>query len=263
MPTPTQTHLDQLARDGYCIVENVLSPEHSAEVRRRLWQAAETSRQRGQSTYIESLDPNEANVRVFNLLDLDEVFRELIIHPLALSLVRHLLGEGFLISNFTANIARPGSKSMAIHSDQGVVVPEPWLEPWSMNIMWCLNESRAENGATLYLPGSHNIKSLSDLPLGAREQMKPLCASQGSIIAMDGRVWHTSGENRTAEEDRALLFGYYSKDFVRPQTNWNATLSEETKSNLGPELVDLLGLGPAANFKTGTELMSKTREMGL
>jgi len=39
--------------------------------------------------------------------------------------VRLLLGPEFLISNFTANIARPGSKSMALHSDLSFVLPEP------------------------------------------------------------------------------------------------------------------------------------------
>jgi hypothetical protein len=48
---------------------------------------------------------SEHNVRVFNLLDLDPVFVELIRDPLAIDLVTSLLGPGFLISNFTANIA--------------------------------------------------------------------------------------------------------------------------------------------------------------
>src|SRR5690606_1582970 len=110
-----------------------------ADVRARLVAAAAESERRGAPTYIDTLDPSDRNVRVFNLLDLDPVFIELIQHPLALAAVRAVLGEHFLISNFTANIALPGSGSMALHSDQALVVPEPWLAPWAMNVIWCLD----------------------------------------------------------------------------------------------------------------------------
>ena len=90
-----------------------------ADVTARLWAAAEESERRGMPTRIEALDPNAANVRVFNLLDLDEVFLRLIDHPTAAALAAGVLGDGYIVSNFTANIARPGSGSMMIHSDQG------------------------------------------------------------------------------------------------------------------------------------------------
>ena len=83
---------------------------------------------RGDNTYLPYLDPNSSNVRVFYLMELDEVFRDLIAHPVAISMVQSVLGEDFLISNFTANIARPGSESMALHSDQSIVVPDPWID---------------------------------------------------------------------------------------------------------------------------------------
>jgi ectoine hydroxylase-related dioxygenase (phytanoyl-CoA dioxygenase family) len=239
--------LDELAEQGYCIVPDVLDERAIFNTKTALSDAAIESERRGTPTYIPGLDPNESNVRVFNLLDLDNVFQELILHKTALKLVKGLIGEGFLISNFTANIARPGSKSMAIHSDQGIVIPEPWLQPWSVNIIWCLDDIFAENGATLYLPGSHKIKRAADLPPNIKSQMKSFRAKAGSIIAMDGRMWHTSGANIMDNSERALLFGYYTANFIRPQVNWNALLSAETISALDESLFGYLGLGPAAN----------------
>lgn len=261
MTAVSKSDAAHLQEHGFCVIRDVLPADKCTDVRDRLWYAAEESERRGAPTYVQGLDPNPANVRVFNLLDLDSIFRELIVHPLALDLVRTLLGDGFIISNFTANIARPGSKSMAIHSDQGVVVPEPWLAPWSINIIWCLDDLHEANGATLYLPGSQHITRTQDLPQDTRARMKAFDAPAGSVIALDGRMWHTSGENVTPSEDRALLFGYYSADFLRPQTNWNAALSEDTKAQIVPPLFDLLGLGPAANIRTGIDLMAKTRHL--
>lgn len=238
---------EKLRQDGYCIVPDVLGADEADRVRDRLWAAADESRRRGVDTFMPVLDPNESNIRVFNLLDIDQTFRDLIRHPVAMDLVNGLLGSSILISNFTANIARPGAKSMKIHSDQSIVVPEPWAHPWAMNIIWALDDVYAENGATLFLPGSHRYVNRSDVPADARERMVPFEAKKGSIIAMEGRMWHTSGANVTKDKDRPLLFGYYSCNFLRPQVNWNAGLSPETIAGLDEEMVRLLGLGADAN----------------
>lgn len=237
----------QLRDEGWCVVPDALSAARSAEVLERLWTAAEESERRGVATFMPVLDPNASNVRVFFLLELDAVFRELIQDPLAVELVQSLLGRDFLISNFTANIARPGSKSMALHSDQSLVVPEPWLEPWALNIIWCLTDVTFENGATLFVPGSHRWTRRTDLTRDAVRRLEPFEAKAGSVIAMEGRIWHTSGANTTADQDRALLFGYYTRPFLRPQVNWNAALSAATQASLSPQMRTWLGLDVAAN----------------
>jgi fumagillin biosynthesis dioxygenase len=121
--------LSDLKTNGYCIIPNVLPPDQVQSTLSRLWQAAEESRKRGNPTHLPQLDPNESNIRVFYLMELDPLFRDLIQHPAAVKMVREVLGHDFLISNFTANIARPGSQSMGLHSDQSLVIPAPWIEP--------------------------------------------------------------------------------------------------------------------------------------
>jgi len=103
------------------VVPGVLDAAACAHVLDRLWAAAGEYRRRGHDTHMPALDPNSANVRVFDLLDMDQVFRDLIRRPLALDLVRAAIGPHFRISNFTANIARPGSGSMALHSDSHTI----------------------------------------------------------------------------------------------------------------------------------------------
>lgn len=257
-PEPARDDLvrakDQLRKEGWCVVPDVLDPQRSRAVLDRLWAAAQESERRGVSTFMPVLDPNPSNVRVFFLLELDPVFRELIQHPVAVEMVQALLGEDFLISNFTANIARPGSKSMALHSDQSLVVPEPWVQPWSLNIIWCLTDVTFENGATLFIPGSHRWQARADVPSDAVKRLRPFEAKAGSIIAMEGRIWHTSGANVTRDQDRALLFGYYTRPFLRPQVNWNACLSAETQAAQSPRMRRWLGLDVAANTGAAADL---------
>lgn len=237
-----------LKQEGWCAIPGVLNVQEAEKALARLWAAAAESKKRGDDTFLPFLDPNESNVRVFYLLELDAIFRELIEHPTAVDMVKSVLGENYLISNFTANIARPGSKSMGLHSDQSLVSPDPWLTINALNVIWCLTDCYFENGATLYIPGSNKWERRGDIPKNAKEMLKPFEAKAGSIIVMDGRVWHTSGQNITRDQDRALLFGYYTAPFLRQQVNWTKKLSKEVQDSMSPEFQERLGLGVTANL---------------
>ena len=112
-----------------------------------------------------------------------------------------------------------------------------------MNVIWCLCDLRLENGATLQVPGSHRFKSRSELPPTIEQDLVPITAPRGSIVAMDGRLWHTSGANTTKGEDRPLLFAYHSKPFLRNQWNFSAALRREVEASHVPRHEIPLGTG--------------------
>lgn len=249
----TDRHIDEakakLKSEGWCVIPDVLSPEKTAYVLERLWAAAEESERREKgSTHKARLDPNESNIRVFSLMDIDPIFIELISHPTAVEIVESLHGKNFLVSNFTANIARPGSGSMGLHSDLSLQCPDPWYHPWNLNIIWALTDVYYENGATLFIPGSHKWVNYADVPAGAESMLVPFEAKAGSIIAMEGRIWHTSGANITKDQDRALMFGAYNAGHLRGQMNWAAGLREEVKESLTEQQREWLGVNAQANI---------------
>lgn len=247
--TSAQKHLKE---EGWCIIPNALDESRVKEVLQHLWTAVKESKKRGDDTHLPYLDPNSSNIRVFYLLELHAIFRELIQHPTAVEMVKSVLGENFLISNFTANIARPGSKSMGLHSDQSLVTPPPWTTINALNCIWCLNDCYFENGATLYIPGSNKWERRSDIPSTAKQMLRPFEAKAGSMIVMDGRVWHTSGANVTEDQDRALLFGYYTAPFLRQQVNWTRKLSKDIQESLSVEMFERLGV--SLHFAAGENL---------
>lgn len=237
--TALQAARDTLKDEGYAVLPGALDAAGVAEVRRRLLLAAETSEADGVPTRGYPFDPDRANVRVFHLFNLDPVFRELIAHSSALFFVRALLGEDFLISNFSANITAPGSARMQLHADQGYVMP-PWpSEPLACNVAWLLDDFTAENGGTRYVPRSH----LRGTNPGAGDETAsvPIIAPAGSLLVMDGRLWHQTGANQSQDCRRAALFGYYVRRWLRPQINWNAALWPETVASLSPSFLHLLG----------------------
>jgi hypothetical protein len=238
---------DVLARDGFCIIPDVITAEHVARVKARLWAVVALLQRSGQGTHSSFLDPNDANVRVYHLPEHDPLFIDLLTWPVAMAQVEALLGPDAILSNFTANIARPGAEPMKIHSDMALVIPPPWQQCWAMNMIWCLDDIRAENGATRYLPGSHRYTQLSDVPADRELRMQAFEAKAGSIIVMDGRLWHSSGANRTPDEDRALLFAYYTRPFIRQQVNWHEVLSPAVIASLDEDRRKLFGFGALAN----------------
>ena len=231
--------LKDLDQHGAAILSGVLSSAETADVRRRLLDGAVRSEADGVPTRGYAFDPDQRNQRVFHLFNLDPVFVDLIRHPAALQFVQHALGPEFLISNFSANITAPGSQKMILHADQGYV-PAPWpAHPLACNVAWLLDDFTEENGGTRFIPGSHRHGHSPD-PAATHDTVA-IEAPAGSLLVMDGRVWHQTGENRSADCQRAALFGYYVLRWIRPQINWNAALWPEIVAALDADFLHLLG----------------------
>lgn len=237
----------ELDDNGFSIAEGILSVEDTAWLKGRLWEIAAELKAGGIETHTGIIDPTPENVRIYDLPDHDPAFLDLLTSQEIVAVVQQALDGEFLASNFTANIARPGAQPMRIHSDMALVFPEPWQQRWALNVIWCLDDICEANGATRYLPGSHRIESHDTLPDDAMAKTRPFEAPAGSIIVMDGRLWHTSGHNRTEDSDRALLFAYYSRAFIRPQVNWYEALRPEVVVSLTERQRQLFGFGPLAN----------------
>jgi ectoine hydroxylase-related dioxygenase (phytanoyl-CoA dioxygenase family) len=238
---------EHLKEHGWVVIPNVLSKEVASDILKRLWNAHESSQASGEPSHIPYLDPNESSVRVFNLMERDKEFRDLVENQVAVDMVESVLGESFSVSNLSANIARPGAESMALHSDQSVSFPEPWQGVWLMNVFWCLSDVNKDNGGTLYIPGSNKWTTRADVPNNAPELLVPFEAKAGDIIVLDGRLWHTSGSNVTKGEDRAILFTFYTHPLLRPVVNWTAKLSKELQDSLSRDMRQWLGLDVYGN----------------
>lgn len=259
---PARRDLNQALEDadqhGVGVLEGCLSAAEVSDVKARLWEDVGTKESAGLKIRGSGGDPNQSNVRVYELISVDPLFVRLASHPTALEAVAHVIDDKFLLSAFSANIALPGSGSMYLHADQGYVIP-PWPPtPLAVNIVWVLDDYTDETGATRYVPDSHRAGH-GPLP-GHEYETVPIEAPAGSIVILDGRVWHTSGCNRTTSQHRAALFGYYVRDWLRPQTNWHVTLPPEVVVGLPNDFLDLLGYrsGNLRHLNSGTDVSMRS-----
>lgn len=247
---PTDEQRRQLADEGFYVARSALTGDELERARSALEHAVAA----GRGTSDPRLDPNDANIRLYNLPALDPLFIDLLMRDDALDAARATIGENILVSNFTANIALPGSGSMNLHSDQALAVPGPWFHPWAVNVIWCLDDVHEANGATRYLPGSHRFTSMEEVPADATERTVAFEAPAGSFIVMEGRLWHTSGCNVTKDERRRMMFAYYGADFIRPQVNWAFALPQEVQQAMDDRTRALFGLEAAGNVRIGGAL---------
>lgn len=183
---------------------------------------------------------DDANQRVWALLNRGQVFVDLVQHPLAFGLIEDLLGRPVLLSNFSGNITGPGAGHGALHCDQ-FYVPPPWPDgPLAANAAWLVTDFTAANGATMVVPGSHR-RSAPTPTTQPPDDAVPLEAPAGTVMVLDGRTWHQTGANTTDEEHRIGLFAYYVKPWLRTQEVWPVSLDPAVREEASPLLRELVG----------------------
>lgn len=242
LPSPTDD-LDRAEHDlrthAICAITGVLDDGALGRVRSELYDAAREDVARGWARHEFALDPDGSNQRVWNVLSRSPVFIDLAEHPIALRLLRSVLGWPMLLGNISANITGPGGVAGHLHADQ-IFVPEPWpQDPQGANAAWCVDDFTTENGATCFVPGSH-LLNRSPRP-GDDAVAVPMEAPAGSMVVFDSRLWHRTGSNATTDARRAAIFGWYTRPIYRTQENWFLSLDPIVRQFASDDLLVLLG----------------------
>jgi ectoine hydroxylase-related dioxygenase (phytanoyl-CoA dioxygenase family) len=289
LPKPTtdlETGKSDLDRFGYCVLAEALPAPQLAALRTRLEEQALAERQTGVGYFDGAPGQNwgsfrdaggklradafgagaGVNQRVWMLVNKGQVFIDLLGHPLARALVGHVLGEHYLLSSYTANIANPGGEAMKLHTDQWWM-PAPTRreraplpagsirrdqfdrddrEPLAMvsiaacaNIMWMLDDFTEANGATRIVPGSHHAPSPE---YGKDVASVPAEMRRGSVLVWHGSLWHGGGANTTGERRVGIAMNYCA-GFLRQQENQQLGIPRDTASGFSPRLRELCGYG--------------------
>lgn len=245
-PIATQDPLTPGAREalrtqGYCVIERALDASMAARIHAAIYRVAEFERNSGWMNRYTFGNDATANQRIWNLLSRDPIFCELVEHDLAIAFVTEMIGWPAMLSNTSANIVVNDDDNSAIHADQ-CYMPEPWGSPHGVNIAWTVDDFTRGNGATLAAPGTH-LLNRSHRPGESLPEFVPVEAPAGSMIVMDGRLWHTTGRNRSGRP-RAGIFNWYTLPIYLPQENWYLSLDPAVRQFGSERLLTLLGFRP-------------------
>ncbi len=289
-----RTDLAALRRDldgyGYCLVAEALATDQIKAIRARVEEQAEAERA------LALVNANEAHADATNqwvslLINKGRAFRDLVTHPTALALVRHVLGPEILLSSNEAHIVRPGGSPMGLHVDQWWLplerpaaadharvgaaarasvptgLPEPATGPiWQpvvCNVIYMVTDFTAANGATRLVPKSHlsGHQPSSEVP----HPVATVAAEgpAGTALVFEGRTWHAAGLN-ISNEARIGLPTYYCGPQFRQLTNFTLGTRREVLREASPELLRLLGFKVWSTYgstdNTGADLVALEAE---
>jgi len=222
-----------LDRDGFAVVEQLISREEAAAMRAELAQvlaATPTGRNdfEGFSTR-----------RIYALFAKTRVFDGPATHPLVLGVLDRVLGPSYQLSAPVGIEIGPGETAQPLHCDDGIYpLPRPHQEV-VLNTMWALDDFTEANGATRIAPGSHRWTDQRP------DEHTPVVVAEmpaGSVIFFVGTLFHGGGANLTDRPRFGTIIEYVA-GWLRPQENHCLAVPREVVRELPERLQELLGYG--------------------
>jgi ectoine hydroxylase-related dioxygenase (phytanoyl-CoA dioxygenase family) len=229
--SPAQDVARRLMNDGYVVVTGMMDPPHVQAARDDLDRVLGTTRT-GRNSF-EGFDTQ----RIYALFAKTRTFDQAATDPLLLGVLDEVLQHYQLSAPVGIRIG-PGEKSQILHRDDSIYpVPEPH-PTLVVNTMWPLDEFTAQNGATRFIPGSHQWEpGRTPAPDDPVEQA---IMSPGSAMFYLGGLWHGGGANDTGTPRLGVILEY-AAGWLRPQENHCLAVPREVAAGLPERLQELLG----------------------
>jgi len=229
-------HVAAVAREGYTVLEAVITPDLVAALGDDLLRLESTYNVQPASNSFEGT----RTLRIYNLLALGRIYEQVPVHERVLPIVERVLDPGCLVSSLSSISIMPGEDAQPIHADDQLIpLPKPH-PPLVCNTMWALTDFTEANGATRVIPGSH----LADRSPEYGHPYDSIAAEmpKGSVLLWHGSLWHGGGANTTSERRVGVAMNYCA-GFVRQQENQQLGIPRDIVARFSPRLRQLVGYG--------------------
>jgi ectoine hydroxylase-related dioxygenase (phytanoyl-CoA dioxygenase family) len=267
--TPSQ--IDFYRANGYLCVEDVLSQDEIAELRRVTDEFVEQSREVDANTPIYDLEPGHSREqprvrRIKNPAAHHAAYDSVLRHPRILDIVSQLIGPTLWSNGNKLNM-----KSAAFGS------PIEWHQDWAfypqtnddlLAVGVPIDDMTLENGCMLMIPGSqagplydHHqdgifVGAVTDPEFDPqREEIAPVEVKAGGISIHHARTLHASAPNRSSKPRRLLLLQYCAGDAwpLSGAPSWDAHAAAFVRGEptYAPRMTDAPVRIPLPNVKPG------------
>lgn len=229
----TKPQIEQFWRDGFLVVEDAVTAEELAAMRREVEGWVEESREHREPFGPETIDGrprfdmgaehsarNPALRRVNNPSDISPAFEAVMRNAAMVDIVAGLIGPNLKFHHCKINLKLPGSKTeVGYHQD---FLYTPHTNDDIVTALLMLDDMTVENGCLTVVPGSHKgpLYSLFEgdrftgfIEPGAQQELRsteiPITGKAGSVCLMHTRLVHGSDANR-ADRSRGLYICVYT-----------------------------------------------------
>ncbi len=232
-------HREALLRDGYSIMPDALDAAFCDAVLAEL--AAMKGRWR--RSLVQDFH-GRGTTRYFDLLNAAPIFQKIPVAPKVLATVKAVLGDDCLLGTYGTVSIGPGEPAQMIHADDSLYRIPRDHPTFFVNVILALSDFTEENGGTRIVPGSH----LWDHYPTPGERYESIAAEtpKGGAVFTLGSVYHGGGANRTTDQVRHGMTVAYVANWIRPQENFQASVSQDRAATFERDLQALMGwnLGP-------------------
>lgn len=226
---PVALALEDLARNGFHIVESARSASEIAAIRSELAHLMMAT-PFGDNSFV-----GTRTKRRHSVFGKTRVLDGLATEPLVLEIIATRLGDALLSATVACEI-HPGETSQPIHTDDGIYPLPADHRDVSLSALWAIDDFTADNGGTVIFPGWHGDRSVRPDPSEGRVVEMPA----GSVLLYTGTLWHGGGANTGADLRLAVILTYV-ESWLRPQDSHLISVPVDLARTLAPELRALLG----------------------
>ena len=181
------------------------------------------------------------STRMSDLLNYTSVFNDVFLYPPLLEACSHMIGERFKLSSFLARTLRGGTPAQELHSDLERGSEDAPL----LGFILMIDRFREENGATRFVPTSHNW---TDLPCDRFPDARAKypgevlgCGERGTMIIFNGAIWHGHTANVTPDSRRSIQ-GYFVRRSAQSGFDFRNRLLPAARNRMSPLARYLLAL---------------------
>jgi len=223
-----------LATHGFVVLPGPYSPEELTRVQSAYDVACTTAAPA-------DIGAGRTSLRVTDFVNRGSEFDPIYTWTPALDAAARVVGQPFRLSAMHARTLRPGASAQELHVD----VPRT-SDAWPMlGLIFMVDEFRADNGATRFVPGSHRRAELPEDVIADRLASHAdevlACGPAGSVILFDASTWHGHTANTSAAGRRSLQATFIPRA-GRAATDFVARMQPETRARLSPIARYLIGL---------------------
>ncbi len=168
----------------------------------------------------------------------DKYFLSAIDNDIIFEFCNLVLDNNPILYSYTSTILKPRveSKVQEIHIDSNKFIKD-YITGLVMTIP--IDDFTDENGATLYLPGSHNRENKP-----TDDTFNNYCVSTsrkaGDILFFNPRVWHKAGNNST-DKIRYGLTLYATRSFIKQRFDFPNMIPYENLIGQSDRIISFLG----------------------
>lgn len=242
IPAVTTAQIAAYHRDGFVVIDNVLSEQDVQDLRRVTDELVERSRSVSQHDRIYDLEPTHSAEqprvrRIKSPTDVDPVYDRIMRHPGILAVLQALIHPAIRYDASKLNLKSAGYGAAVEWHQDWAFYPHTNDDLAAVGVM--MDDMLLENGPLLCIPGSHRgpVYDHHDAEgyfCGAMDPTRreldfsravPLTGKAGSITVHHVRTVHGSAVNTSDKERRLLLYQYRAADawplLAKNQAPWN------------------------------------------